>query len=143
MNPLAFIYGKQKIKDNDLYLAQCLPLMHKRLMLQGKSSNLEIDVLFELCYRIIYIASASRNDRMGMIAMAAQKALVAACDTAADKCKLTIDPSTDQKRTICTALDLLATIAPQLTNETYFKACAYGADKLSHYVKLREERIAA
>ncbi len=143
MNPLTLLYGKRKISGNDLYLSQCLPLMHKRLLLEGKSRNPEIDALFELAYRLVALASLSGNQRMNAIAGEAQKALVAACDVAADKGNLIIAPSTDQKRAICTALDLLAAIAPQLSNELYFKSVLFAEEKIDAYIALRTERTAA
>ncbi len=134
LNPLTWLYGRRKISNDDLLLAQCLPLMHKRLFLQGKSSNAEIDVLFELFYRLIGIASFSNNEKIRQISREAQQALIGTCATAADKQLLTLNPSTDQKKAICAALDLLAQIAPQLTNETYFKSNAFATEALHNFV---------
>ena len=52
MTPLARLYAHRKLNDHDRYLAEAVPLMHKQLLLQGKSDNAVIDVLFELFYRL-------------------------------------------------------------------------------------------
>ena len=135
MNPLARLFGQKKIGGHDLPSAQIMPLIYKKAFLEGRANNNHIDVMFELFYRLLGIASLSNNPRIGKISAEAQNALVAACSNAADKGKLTIDASTDQKKAICAALDLLAQIAPQLTNETYFKSKVYAEETSKRLVQ--------
>ena len=135
MNPLARLFGQKKISGHDLQSAQIMPLIYKKVFLEGRANNNHIDVMFELFYRLLGIASLSNNPRIGKISAEAQNALVAACSNACDKGRLTIDASTDQKKAICAALDLLAQIAPQLTNETYFKSKVYAEETSKRLVQ--------
>lgn len=131
MNPLALIFAHQKLNANDLYLAEAVPLLHKRLLLEGKAHNLIIDTLFELAYRTQLIGAQIKNQTIYQAGVAAHKALIAACDHANEKGKPTLDPSTDQKKSICNALDTLAKLAGMMNNKTY------------HESRLRAERLVA
>ena len=122
MTPLARLYAHRKLNDHDRYLAEAVPLMHKQLLLQGKSDNAVIDVLFELFYRLQLIGRQIKNSQIHQTGVAAHKSLIAACDHASDKSKLTVDPSTDQKLAICAALDTLAKLAGLLSNKLYFES---------------------
>ena len=138
MTPLALIFAHQKLNDDDRYFAEAVPLMHKRLLLEGKAHNSVIDTLFELAYRLQIIGTQIKNQPIYQTGVAAHKALIAACDHAADKSKLTINPSTDQKRAICNALDTLARLAGLMNNRIY-----HGSRILAEQMMQNMEMIAA
>lgn len=123
MNPiLRLIYEKQKLNERDRYMAEAMPLLRKRLMLEGKSDNAEIDELLFQLYRLNAIGALHNNKPLLDAYSSANRALVAACDVACDQRKRTISPSTDQRRDICRALDTLAALAQSMTNKTYVVA---------------------
>lgn len=128
MNPtLNILYGMQKLCGHDLYMAECMPLMRKRLLLDGKADNPEIDNLFEMFYRLSAIGGMHKNPPLMQIATAAQTALKAACDVANDKRRVTLDPSTSQKRDMVRALDALASLATTMNRKTYFHSRVFAA----------------
>lgn len=127
---LRLIYEKQKLNEHDRYLAEALPLLRKRLMLEGKANNAEIDNIFEQLYRLNAIGSMHKSQPLLDAYLAANRALVAACDIACDQRKPTIAPSTDQKRDIGRALDALAALARSMTNKTYVMACVYASEAI-------------
>lgn len=122
MSPLARLFSAQKLNDHDRFIAECLPLMHKRLLLEGKAGNQIIDVLFELSYRLQCIGSMTQSKPIYRTGVDAWNALIAACDVASDQGKQAINPSTDQKRVICAAMDTLAKLAGVLTNKVFIES---------------------
>lgn len=140
MNPaLKLIFETQKLNDNDRYMAEAMPLLRKRLMLEGKADNAEIDNLYEQIYRLNAIGCMHKNQPLIDISLEANQALTAACDVACDQRKRSIAPSTDQKRSIERAMDALARLAGTITNKTYLHACIHAAMALAE----SKQRMAA
>lgn len=134
MSPLARIYAAQKLNAHDLFIAECAPLSAKCAFVEGRADNQVIDCIFELAAQCKLIGEMVNNKDVYRIGVDAWNALIAACASAADRGLSALDPSTDQKRTICAALDTLARIAHTLTNKVYHVTKIMAADG---YLKLR------
>lgn len=136
MTPLARLYGNQRLSGDDLLIAETMPLMHKRLLEQGRASNPIIDVLFELTMQLQIIGGLSNNKPITTLGVDASRALQKACDVACNQGLMVIAPSTDQMRVICRALETLAKLSHTVTKKTYLTA-QIGAADLYGQIKTR------
>ena len=132
MTPLARLYGNQRLDGDDLIVAETLPLMHKRLLEEGKASNQIIDVLFELSIRLQIIGDVAKNAPVKKLGEDCALALQKACDIANQQGALVINPSTDQMRVIARALETLAKLAHTVTKKTHLMAVFAAAELYGH-----------
>jgi hypothetical protein len=128
MTPLARLYGHQRLEGDDLLIAEMMPLMHKRLLEEGKAGEPIIDVLFELAIRLQIIGDVAKNAPIKKLGEDCALALQKACDIANQQGKYIIEPSTDQMRVICRALEALAKLAHTVTKKTHLMAVFAAAE---------------
>lgn len=128
MTPLARLYGNQRLEGDDLLVAETMPLMHKRLLEEGKAGNQIIDVLFELAIRLQIIGDVAKNAPIKKLGEDCALALQKACDIANQQGALVISPSTDQMRVIARALETLAKLAHTVTKKTHLMAVFAAAE---------------
>lgn len=128
MTPLARLYGNQRLEGHDLLIAETMPLMHKRLLEEGKAGNQIIDVLFELAIRLQIIGDVAKNAPIKKLGEDCALALQKACDIANQQGALVISPSTDQMRVIGRALETLAKLAHTVTKKTHMMAVFAAAE---------------
>ena len=128
MTPLARLYGNQRLEGDDLIVAETLPLMHKRLLEEGKAGEPIIDVLFELSMRLQIIGDVAKNAPIKKLGEDCALALQKACDIANQQGALAISPSTDQMRVIARALETLAKLAHTVTKKTHLMAVFAAAE---------------
>lgn len=119
MNALGRLFAAQKLSPHDLMIAELRPLSAKCALLEGRADNAVIDCLFELAAQCKLIGEMVSNQNVYRVGVDAWNALIAACASASDRSLQVLDPSTDQKRIICAALDLMHRIAHTLTNKVY------------------------
>lgn len=128
MTPLARLYGNQRLDGDDLLVAETLPLMHKRLLEDGKAGEPIIDVLFELAIRLQIIGDVAKNAPVKKLGEDCELALQKACDIANQQGAMVINPSTDQMRVIARALEALANLAHTVTKKTHLMAVFAAAE---------------